>query len=153
MIEKLNYLKACNTNNIREHLNSMIMQTLFNKIAEPYLNLKDKLANWVKGYGFIPTSYYSDSKKEISHKVLPILKAYRKLVFKGENMSLPTWVVSKGNSDNFTDTQLNQIWLDYLNKMILSYELVLAGARSIEDEIKIDEGLVLFSTYYQHLWD
>ena len=97
------------------------MQTLFNKIAEPYFNLRDKLENLAKGYGFIPTSYYADPKKEIAHKVLPILRSYQKLVFKGKNMSLPTWVVSKGNSDNFTDIQLNQIWLDYLNKMILSY--------------------------------
>jgi hypothetical protein len=131
----------------------MITKKLFKKVTEPYFNLRDKLENFAKGYGFIPTSYFADPKKEIAHKVLPILRSYQKLVFKGKNMSLPTWVVSKGNSDNFTDIQLNQIWLDYLNKMILSYELVLAGAHSIEDEIKIDEGLVLFSTYYQHLWD
>ena len=131
----------------------MILQRLFKKATESYFDLRDKLENLAKGYGFIPTSYYADPKKEIAHKVLPILKSYQKLVFKEENMSLPTWVVSKENSDNFTDTQLNQIWLGHLNKMILAYELVLAGAHSIEDEIKIDEGLVLFSTYYQHLWD
>lgn len=131
----------------------MILQRLFKKATESYFDLRDKLENLAKGYGFIPTSYYADPKKEIAHKVLPILKSYQKLVFKEENMSLPTWVVSKENSDNFTDTQLNQIWLGHLNKMILAYELVLAGVHSIEDEIKIDEGLVLFSTYYQHLWD
>ncbi|RSE32070.1 hypothetical protein [Acinetobacter junii] len=131
----------------------MILQRLFKKATESYFDLRDKLENLAKGYGFIPTSYYADPKKEIAHKVLPILKSYQKLIFKEENMSLPTWVVSKENSDNFTDTQLNQIWLGHLNKMILAYELVLAGVHSIEDEIKIDEGLVLFSTYYQHLWD
>lgn len=129
----------------------MFIQTLFNKITEPYFDLKDKLENWAKGYGFIPTSYYSDSKKEIAHKILPILKSYQKLVFKGENMSRPTWVINKENINNFNDIQLNQIWLDHLNKIILAFELVLAG--DYKSEAKIDEGLTLFSIYYQHLWD
>lgn len=60
---------------------NMILQRLFNKITEPYFDFRDKLENLAKGYGFIPTSYYADPKKEIAHKVLPIIEIISKVGF------------------------------------------------------------------------
>ncbi|OEY94925.1 hypothetical protein BJD20_17940 [Acinetobacter proteolyticus] len=131
----------------------MIKSNLLDKIIKPCIDFKEKLESLIKGYGFVPISYYADSKKEIAHKILPILRSYRKLIIKKDNISLPTWVVDSKYPQDFSDDELNYIWLDYLNKMILAFELVLAGNHSTEAEKQIEEGLRLFTSYYQHLWD
>ncbi|MCU4491208.1 hypothetical protein KTI63_01855 [Acinetobacter guillouiae] len=68
-------------------------------------------------------------------------------------MSIPTWVVSEAQVNDFSEVQLNQIWLEYLNKVILAFELVLIGDYQTESKAKIKEGLILFATHYQDLWD
>lgn len=131
----------------------MFIITLLNKTVDFLLSFKDRLYNWKKGYGFIPTLYYADPKRQIALKVLPILQAYRKLIVDGKNYSLPEWVVNNDNVKNFSESQLNKIWLEYITKMIHAFELILAEDYKAEYEVEIDKGLALFSTYYQHLWD
>ncbi len=129
----------------------MLINKLFNELSEFYLDIKESIKNWRNGYGFVPTSYYSDPKRAISSKILPILKSYRNMIIKRKNWSRPTWVVTETDLDNFNDDQLREIWLEYLNKMIRSFELTEIGCYEPEAEIK--EGLELFTIYYQHLWD
>lgn len=131
----------------------MKLKMFFKMLTESPFYLKDRVVNWYQGYGFVPISYYSDPKKEIAYKTLPILNSYRKLIMMNKNWSRPEWVVDKNNIDDYSDEQLKQIWLEYLDKMILAFELVLAGDCDVRSQAKIKEGLMLFSTYFQDLWD
>ena len=131
----------------------MFIKKLLDDVSEKFLDLKESLFNWVDGYGFVPISYYSDPKKEIANKTLSVLRSYRQLIIKGKNMSIPTWVVNEAQVNDFSKAQLNQIWLEYLNKMILAFDLVLMGDCQTESKAKIKEGLMLFATHYQDLWD
>ena len=131
----------------------MFIKKLLDDVSEKFLDLKESLFNWVDGYGFVPISYYSDPKKEIANKTLSVLRSYRQLIIKGKNMSIPTWVVNEAQVNDFSEAQLNQIWLEYLNKMILAFDLVLMGDYQTESKAKIKEGLMLFATHYQDLWD
>ena len=131
----------------------MFIKKLLDDVSEKFLDLKESLFNWVDGYGFVPISYYSDPKKEIANKTLSVLRSYRQLIIKGKNMSIPTWVVNEAQVNDFSEAQLNQIWLEYLNKMILAFDLVLMGDCQTESKAKIKEGLMLFATHYQDLWD
>ena len=131
----------------------MFIKKLLDDVSEKFLDLKESLFNWVDGYGFVPISYYSDPKKEIADKTLSVLRSYRQLIIKGKNMSIPTWVVNEAQVNDFSKAQLNQIWLEYLNKMILAFDLVLMGDCQTESKAKIKEGLMLFATHYQDLWD
>lgn len=131
----------------------MKLKILLKIIAESPLYLKDRVVNWYQGYGFVPISYYSDPKKEIAYKTLPILNSYRKMIVMNKNWSRPDWVVMKTDIHEYSDEQLNKVWLEYLDKMILAFELVQQGVFSEQDKAKIDEGLILFAKYYQHLWD
>lgn len=131
----------------------MILKKISHNIFEICLDLKESIFNWIEGYGFVPISYYSDPKKEIAKKTLSVLRSYRQLIIKGKNMSIPTWVVNEAQVNDFSEAQLNQIWLEYLNKMILAFDLVLMGDCQTESKAKIKEGLMLFATHYQDLWD
>ena len=131
----------------------IIQKILNNKLIEFFLDLIDKFKNWRKGYGFIPTSYYSDPKWAIARKVLPILECYRMLVVRGDNMSLPQWVLGEMDRKDLTHSQLNEIWLENIDKMILAFKLILDDKWEYGYEIKIDEGILLFAKHYQNLWD
>lgn len=45
-----------------------------------------------------------------------------------------------------------QQWQKYLSKMIIAFELILEDKYSFKNEVKIDEGLILFSQYLRSLW-
>jgi len=69
-----------------------------------------------------------------------------------KNWSRSKWILNRNNIDGFSDEQLNKIWLEYLNKVILVFELVLTGDCDIESQAKIKEGLMLFAMHFQSLW-
>ncbi|WP_353159846.1 hypothetical protein [Acinetobacter guillouiae] len=119
----------------------MILKKISHNIFEICLDLKESIFNWIEGYGFVPISYYSDPKKEIANKTLSVLRSYRQLIIKGKNMSIPTWVVNEAQVNDFSEAQLNQIWLEYLNKMILAFDLVLMGDYQTELRLRLKKGL------------
>jgi hypothetical protein len=131
----------------------MIVKKIFQNIFEKFLDLKESFFNWIDGYGFVPISYYSDPKRVIAYKTLPVLRAYRQLIIKGKNVSLPTWIVDETQMNDLSEAELNRIWLACLNKMILAFELVLTGDYQTHTQDKIKEGLMLFATHFQNLWD
>ncbi len=49
------------------------------------------------------------------------------------------------------DAGLND-WHDILNKMIETFELIIANDINVDNLKKIHNGLELFSKYYLHLW-
>lgn len=129
-----------------------IFTSAYKSASECVLDMLDLFKNLRKGYGFIPTYYYSDPKIAIARKVLPVLGAYHKLLLNRKNWSLPNWVVEEG--ERLTDEQMYQRWLSYVDQMILAFHLVDSGQFHDEkNEALIDEGLRLFATYYRHLWD
>lgn len=129
-----------------------IFTSAYKSASERVIDILDLFKNLRKGYGFIPTYYYSDPKIAIAHKVLPVLRAYRKLLSRRENWSLSNWVIEEG--EQLTEEQMRARWLSYVDQMILAFHLVHSGQFHDEkNEALIDEGLRLFSMYYRHLWD
>ena len=94
----------------------------YHAISEQMLDILDLFKNLRKGYSFIPTYYYSDPKIAIARKVLPVLRAYHKLLLNRKNWSLPNWIVEEG--EQLTDEQINQRWLSYVEQMLLAFQLV-----------------------------
>ena len=127
------------------------MFSIYHAGTDLLYDLKDRFKNLCKGYGFIQTYYYSDSKKAIARKVLPVLKSYRKLLLQKKNWSLPTWVAEEG--EQLSEEGLNARWLSYIDQMIFAFHLMDIGSYHNEKEGVIDEGLMLFARYYRHMWD
>ncbi len=86
--------------------------------------------------------------------MIPKLEQYRSN-FKKEGVALPSWL---DNADNKSEKELCEEWISVLDRMILSFRMVLNYNTSENSELLFNEdvvqdGLDLFAKYYQNLWD
>jgi len=102
-------------------------------------------------------------KYAIAEFAVPRLKAYKSEVEKGNNISIPTWIIDKSSTfdqdHEYTDEEikkLNEQWIKILEKMIFTFDSLLNPINDMElEELqnRQNEGIKLFGKYYFNLWD
>lgn len=97
-------------------------------------------------------------KSAVSEFLVPRLKLFREKVLKGETMCIPTWLEQDYDIANKSEVELNELWVEVLEKMIFPFEYELSGTvpstmgvKNFEE--KREAGLQLFARYFFNLWD
>ena len=67
---------------------------------------------------------------------------------------VPRLIYLRNNSHGYPDELTEEGWIDALDSMIYSFELVLDSPYDYQETQRIkQEGLLLFAFYYDYLWD
>lgn len=98
-------------------------------------------------------------KYGIAEFLIPKLEEYKEN-FAEHGMCIPTWL-TLDTKDIYSDDEVSELraaWLAEIDKMIMSFRMVLNYNTGEEpalgyDEDTIQEGLDSFARHYQHLWD
>lgn len=98
-------------------------------------------------------------KYGIAELLIPKLEEY-KTNFAIQGVCIPTWLTLDAK-DTYSDQEVNELrttWLAEIDKMILSFRMVLNYSTGEDpalgyDEETIQEGVESFARHYQHLWD
>lgn len=102
-----------------------------------------------------------DLKYEMAEFILDRLINYQK-EYNQDGYSLPTWLLENSKrKETYTKKEsesLIVLWNSEIEKMKYSFEQILNSRLETErefeyDEVKIQNGLNLFSKYFLHFWD
>lgn len=91
-----------------------------------------------------------DLSTTLAKIIVPSLKKYKENPVPGT----PGKILPDTKKE-YTDEELeyyHQLWLDYIDRMILAFELIIADEDYADDDNRIQEGLDLFAKYYLDLW-
>ncbi len=100
-----------------------------------------------------------DLKYEIAELLIPRLTQY-KAKFLQEGVAIPNWVLSQEDKAYTPElsNKATQLWIEEIDKMILSFKLILHYRTRPEQMLEYDQaivqaGLDAFAKYYLHFWD